>query len=173
MTGRLGYNEAQLCLTGSQPPGLPLTSAPHHRGRVGGWCGLKFWCPHPGLEGWGEPLRCSEPKLAVKGKGALLSAQAPLTRLQGVMPIALRVGQRPPWSPGCFETLGVAASAITPLEPPQSGWTEQSMGISCLALERGHLDFCPGPSFLALCPGASYLTVSQFIFNETGTCHLF
>lgn len=33
------------------------------------------------------------------------------------------------------------------------------MGISCLALERGHLDFCPGPSFLALCPWASYLTL--------------
>lgn len=56
-----------------QPPGLPLTSALHHGGRMSKWSGLKLQRPHPGLETWGKPLRCFEPRLGVKGKGTLLS----------------------------------------------------------------------------------------------------
>ena len=56
-----------------QPPGLPLTSALHHGGRISRWPGLKLQRLHPGLETWGKPLRCFEPRLGVKGKGTLLS----------------------------------------------------------------------------------------------------
>lgn len=104
------------------------------------WSGLKASAPPPK---WGKPLRCFEPRLGVKGKRTL---QPPLNETPGHDAHSLSC-RTTTTRVGCFETLEMVMSAVRPVQPTQSGWTEQSMmRISRVALGSGHLAASQAPA---------------------------
>lgn len=98
VASRPGYSPARLCLLVSSPQGCPGPLLPTRRqdGKAG----------RPRQVASMLSPNC----LVSKGRDSLVSAQAPLSRLQGAMPTAPRVGHRPAPSQGILKPGGVASA---------------------------------------------------------------